>query len=463
MGLFKPVQLHHVAILWHPSEPRVLAVPTREGLALPSFMAEEKHPAEAGHVIQRLKGRLGVPMTVLQCLGNFPGQVGAPPDRVYVLESHGPASLRPTEGEWLDVAHLHARGLPPVHQRLIDSWLEQRSTPPRHGREWSAPGWWDEATAWIARALHAAGWGNVQEIEQLRTWEFSCVLRIRAARGECFFKALPPSYSAEPRLVLRLQETHPALIPEVLATNLERRWLLLAAAGGELLESVSDPSAWEAAARAYAELQRQWTRHEARTSLGLNRLPLEALEREFDALLADDAALLLDTPEGLTRAQVERLRAQAEELKGCCRELAALGIPETLEHGDLWPSNIFVTPRGPVFIDWTDAVIAPPLLGAWMLLEGPQSEALLGRSPGARERVSAAYLRPWAEEWGQHTLERAFTLARRIAPAFHAWKLYREVLPHLETREIGEVLPFLLKRLLSDAPAIPRGSVPRPR
>ncbi|WP_143177575.1 hypothetical protein [Cystobacter ferrugineus] len=426
----------------------MLVVHSEEGLSLPSFVAEERHPAEVGHVLQRLQGRLGVPMTVLRCLGNFPSKVGAPPDRIYVMESHGPASLRPSEGEWLDMTDPRARELPPVHQRLINSWLEQRGAPRRDGREWSAHGWWDEATAWIARELQVAGWGSVQEIEQLRTWEFSCVLRIRAARGECFFKALPHAHAAEPRLVRRLQQTHPLLIPEVIATDLERRWLLLAAAGGELLERVADPSTWEAAARAYAGLQRQWVGHEALFSLGLNHLPLTALEREFDALLADDAALLLDTPEGLTRAQVGRLRAWAEELKGCCREWASLGIPETLEHGDLWPSNIFTTPSGPVFIDWTDAAIAPPLLGAWMLLEGPQLEALLGRVPGARERVREAYLRPWAEEWGPRTLERAFALARRIAPAFHAWRFHREVLPHLESREIGEVLPFLLKNLL---------------
>ncbi len=446
LGLFKPIHVRHQVLLWHPDQPLLASIPGERGPTVPSFVAEEKHPSDIHHVTAFVAERLGVAAHGLECLGNQPHPGGGPPDRPYVLEAE--AQALSGDARWLPPAALS--GTPELADRA-SAWARAREQAPEGGQGWVQRGAFAEAAAWISRALREAGFGAVRKLEQVRVWEFSSVLRVHAERGTCYFKALPAAYASEPIAVEHLHRHDPARVPCVLAFDLERRWLLLQAVEGPVLESLTgDPRPWEAAASAYSQLQREWLGRPELAQLKLQRLTLARFSEDLEAALTDRAALTVETPEALTPAQLDALSRQVEPLRADAAELAAFGLPETLEHGDLWPSNIFVGAHGPVFIDWTDAAAAHPFLGAWLLLEGPPIRDALEKTPGARERVREAARAAWAGVLPPRELARAFTLAMKLAPAFLAWRMHRELLPRLATPEIAELFPFLMRKALEN-------------
>jgi hypothetical protein len=68
---------------------------------------------------------------------------------------------------------------------VLEAWFHEQETrrEPRDGRDWTLPGWWDQATAWIAQQLRQHGYGEILAIEQIKAWEFSCVLCVRTPEG----------------------------------------------------------------------------------------------------------------------------------------------------------------------------------------------------------------------------------------------------------------------------------------
>src|SRR5436309_3521221 len=85
------------------------------------------------------------------------------------------------------------------------------------------------------------------------------------------------------------------------------------------------------------------------------RARLAVLPSQLERLLDDPEALLLGRPEGVTPAERDRLRALIPEFARACSELAAYGIPETLQHDDLHDGNVFVRDGAYVFFDWGDS------------------------------------------------------------------------------------------------------------
>ena len=91
------------------------------------------------------------------------------------------------------------------------------------------------------------------------------------------------------------------------------------------------------------------------------------------------AQLILNRPEALNAID----NVMGEELGAACDELTASGLPLTLEHGDLWVSNIYVGDAEPQFIDWTDASISHPFLSLGPLLRSVGWDPHLADQPNA--------------------------------------------------------------------------------
>ena len=98
---------------------------------------------------------------------------------------------------------------------------------------WYEDGWRDSAVEWIRAALAARGREVLDEIEDVRTWSLSCVLRAPTNVGPAYFKVGVdlPLFADEPRLARRLGELFPGHVPEVIAIDGERGWMLTADAG----------------------------------------------------------------------------------------------------------------------------------------------------------------------------------------------------------------------------------------
>ena len=74
-----------------------------------------------------------------------------------------------------------------------------------------------------------------------------------------------------------------------------------------------------------------------------------------------------------------------------------MGTPACLEHGDFWAANVIATERGPVLIDWEDATLSHPFLGAYLLVASLDYADAIGDKAAARDRIRRAYLGPWRE------------------------------------------------------------------
>jgi hypothetical protein len=433
------------------------------GWALPRWPSSEQRAADVVDVTRAAADWLGAEVSVLRCLSDVPAGEDGVRHQVHDLDVHGvDAAWSPARpGRWFGAAEVEGLSLAqPEHGPVLAAWFSARGDRPQptDGRDWVLPGWRDEVALWVDRQLSRHGLPALARIEQVKVWEFSHVLRLRAGDVELCFKALAASGGVEPPLVERLATLHPAVMPDVVSVEPARRWLLMRASPGALLDQVGDVARWEQAAEALARVQiRSASRIAELRALGCVERPLAWLAGEIDPLLADSAAMQPQDPEALTAVEIERLRARAPELRALCRELDAYGAPASLEHGDFWATNVIATERSCVLIDWEDATLSHPFLSPYLLLTSLDYADAIGDKAGARDRIRRAYLGPWRQAWPDRPgptggLERAFDLALLLAPLHHAVQ-FRLGLWRIETSwEVRAYLPYFLRRLLDGLP-----------
>jgi hypothetical protein len=322
---------------------------------------------------------------------------------------------QPPAQHWMPLAEMPA---------LRKNWLAGRHVV--DGRAWTRPEWFARACDWIGERATSAGW-RVHDVQQIRTWEFSCVLKVSTDRDNLFFKALPRAYAREVALTRRLADWYPERVPPVLAADARRRWLLLRDCGGPCLEDGAPLAEWQHVARTYATVQADAATHLDRLrALGCADRPLAALRTQIRDLLANPAALLLGEPDGLSASELEGLRDRLPELLSACEDLAASALPLSLDHGDLWASNVYLAPTGPMFIDWTDACITHPFLSLAPLLRSADWDTNLPAN--ATTGIVDAYLEGWS---AYGTLERLRHLVRLAEPlaALHTAVAYWRLTP----------------------------------
>src|SRR6058998_796001 len=112
------------------------------------------------------------------------------------------------------------------------------------------------AEDWIRAHVEPVG-----AIETAHERPWATVLRVPLADGVAWFKACAPVQAFEPRLTEELHGRWPRRVSEVLASDADRGWLLLADAGTPLRELGNPPERWLQILPLYAELQRGEAAH----------------------------------------------------------------------------------------------------------------------------------------------------------------------------------------------------------
>ncbi|MFG2881249.1 aminoglycoside phosphotransferase family protein [Streptomyces sp. NPDC048297] len=254
---------------------------------------------------------------------------------------------------------------------------------------WEQETWRAAAFDWVDGALAAHGLraGGDPRV-RLRPW--SVLVRVPVAGREAvWFKASPPAGGFEAALSTVLARRVPEHVLTPLAVDADRGWSLLPD-GGDLFRDVLErdavaPRAWEDLLRQYASMQRALVPHaEEIGKAGVPRIRTPELPYSFDELLADSSAL---APE--ERASLARLRPRLVEWSA---ELAALGIPDSLDHADLHDGQVFNPEPGRyTFFDWGDAVLSHPFCSLWV----PARRARERYGAEVLPRLRDAYLEPW--------------------------------------------------------------------
>ena len=110
-----------------------------------------------------------------------------------------------------------------------------------------------DAEAWIRDHVAVDG---VPVVVHERPW--STVMRVPLPDGSAaWFKACAQVQAFEPALTTALSRRWPDVMPEVIAEDLERGWLLMCDAGTRISELDNPPALWMRLLPRYAELQRE--------------------------------------------------------------------------------------------------------------------------------------------------------------------------------------------------------------
>src|SRR5205807_1597794 len=144
-------------------------------------------------------------------------------------------------------------------------------------------------------------------------------------------------------------------------------------------------------------------------ALGVPDVRLALLPAQLREVLADPLA-------GLTSEQREQILAALPEFEAMCAELAAYGIPETIQHDDLHDGQVFFRDGRYLFFDWGDSCISHPFHSLTVALRA--NAAKLDLEPGGPElqRLRDAYLEPFGDLHEAADLAyRTGTVARALA------------------------------------------------
>src|SRR5512139_2833977 len=103
---------------------------------------------------------------------------------------------------------------------------------------WQDPDWQKQVHDWIRaqtahQSIHITG-----EIEQPHMYPWSTVLRIPSDQGTLFFKATAAETVYESALTQKLAEWYPDCMPELIAADTSRGWMLMCDGGEQLRASI---------------------------------------------------------------------------------------------------------------------------------------------------------------------------------------------------------------------------------
>jgi hypothetical protein len=297
---------------------------------------------------------------------------------------------------------------------------------------WDDPSWRDAAIEWAAAELDRLRLVIDGEPEQPHVRPWSTVIRLAVVGGPpVWLKSIGTGSAHEPPLAAALADWIPGRVLAPLAVHVDSRLMLLPDGGPTLRASgrADSVAAWEAMLADYARLQVDLVPHAVdMLALGVpdaapGRLPALVAE-----LLADDDAMLLDRPDGMTSAVRERITAELGTYAEHCRRLVDCAVPPSLQHDDLHDNNVFAGPDGHRFFDWGDATVSLPFLSLLVPLRAASRALGVGDRDPVLLRLRDAYLEPWADYGSPAELRELCSLALHVGPPARALTWHRILL-----------------------------------
>lgn len=363
--------------------------------ALPAIEVESPWWMESGPVVDAARTEFGVDVRVVRLLDGdeFPG---------------GPVS--------------YLVEAPDVDRALLRAWSAPLLPDPNraHYAEVGAVG---ELIEWIDDALSDSDLERSGPVEQVRTWNLSCLLRVPITSGRpLWLKAVPDFFRHEPAVLATLAAADPSLVPELVAA---RPGVSLMAESGNRDGYGVGPD------RLLSAVERFVAARRVCDPAGLTSVPTFG---SADARLALGDLLDRHAPE-LDVDECAKLRSLIDEVDD---RWDATGAADTLTHGDLHGGNLRLDDDNvgaDVIVDWGDATISHPLL-------------------------DLAVLDSYTPDWGPEVAERWLGLLELSVGAWTAFRplaalrlavVYRSFCDRIEASEQiyhrGDIVPAIRRGL----------------
>src|ERR1051325_6264898 len=103
---------------------------------------------------------------------------------------------------------------------------------------WHDPVWQQQAHNWIHEQAQQNSLQPIGEIEQNHAYAWSTVMRVPTDQGTLFFKATAPETIYEIALTQKLAQWFPDAMPELVAADPTRGWMLRGDGGEQLRASI---------------------------------------------------------------------------------------------------------------------------------------------------------------------------------------------------------------------------------
>ena len=287
---------------------------------------------------------------------------------------------------------------------------------------WHDPAWQKQAHDWVRAEAKRNSIQLTGEIEQNHAYAWSTVMRVPSNDGMLFFKATAPETVYESALTQKLAAWFPVDMPELVAVDTARGWMLIRDGGEQLRASIrptQDIKPWEPIITRYAELQIGLAEHiDEILALGIPDHRLAVLPSLYSKLLADEASLMIDQEKGLTSAEFQKLQTLTPRFQQICTDLAAYGIPESVNHGDFHDGNVLLKNGRITFFDWGDASVTHPFVSLRTFFVSIEiALELEDYAPPTPEMIALRdrYLEQWEKLASKEELLKAYFLSKPVA------------------------------------------------
>jgi hypothetical protein len=364
-----------------------------------------------------------------------------------------PKPLARQPGVGLAVRHGADLGAGTPVSRWYDA-LPERDT--SLSERWGTDEFRAELREWCASVV-----GPVTSMSQHKLRGWATVWRVETADGVWFAKQNCPGQQLEAPLMARLARLVPDRVVPVTAAG--DGFLLTPDQGKVFSETAGgDLENWVRLTGEAALLQRELVPHHAELmALGMTELRPEETADYVTARIEQYAALTAGDARRLEPDVAERLRAHLPVVRRWAEQVAALGLPLTLNHNDLHEDNVFDVDGRLLFFDFGDALVTEPL-GVLLIplnILGGKLEAD-GDDPRLW-RVAEAALEVWSDLAPMAELRAALPAALQLARCgrVESWVRCQPSLSTEELAEWGPVAATWLGTLDADPPV--GWSVPR--
>jgi len=321
---------------------------------------------------------------------------------------------------------------------------------------WEDPNWLKQASDWIETETSRQHIGILGPIEQPHIYPWSTVLRVPTNEGTLFFKATAAETSYEAALTQMLVNWYPHCTPELVAVETKRGWMLMRDGGEPLRAAIrptQDVTPWTPIISLFSELQVGLADHVTELlALGIPDWRLTHLPKLYSQLLTDTDSLLLDKPGGLSSEDFQRVQELTPRFAQICNELAAFGIPETLNHGDFHDGNVLLKNGRVTLFDWGDGCVTHPFVSLRTFFVSIENSLKLEDYSFTPEMTALLhiYLEPWQRFGAKENLLAAYLLSRCVASIVKALAWHKTVssLKDPFREKYVEIVPELLREFL---------------
>jgi aminoglycoside/choline kinase family phosphotransferase len=281
-------------------------------------------------------------------------------------------------------------------------------------------------------------------------------MRVSSNEGMLFFKATASETIYEIALTEKLAGWFPDCMPELVAVDTARGWMLMRDGGEQLRASIrptQDIKPWEPVITQYAELQIGLAEHVNEIlALSIPDHRLSALPALYTQLLADTDSLLIDQEKGLTSAEFQQLQDLTPRFEQICKDLSAFGIPDSLNHGDFHDGNILLKNGRVTFFDWGDASVTHPFATLRTFFVSIEISLKLDDYAFTPEMATLLdrYLEPWQKFTSQKNLLSAYSLSKPVAAIVRALAWYQTIsrLEGALREQYAGIVPELFREFL---------------